>query len=184
MALRHQASLRQTRLLPQFGIKSARIWKMKRVWVGQGEEEESVGDATEVDGVGTVVGSANVDKRIGKRVRKELFECYISFSVSYNSVQKGRLWERINMSVHVLESNERYYRKGDWAGPGKGGGGGNEERVGMGMRKLGQLDSGISHVSGCTRSCNLQASYKGSLCFDQYWHVILQITHLMAANSL
>jgi len=80
------ASPKQACFLPQFGIESGKgRWKIKRIWVGQGEEE-GVGDGTDVDGVGTVAGCANADKGIGKSVRKELFEGYISFSISYDTV--------------------------------------------------------------------------------------------------
>jgi len=58
---------------------------MKRMWVGQGEEE-SVGDGADVDGVGTAAGCANADKGIGKKCEERTFRRLHSFSVSYDTV--------------------------------------------------------------------------------------------------
>ncbi|KAG1813034.1 hypothetical protein EV424DRAFT_1296894, partial [Suillus variegatus] len=50
-------------LPPQCGVKNAKgIWKMKRVWIGEGV--------------------------VGESVKKELFEGYFSFSVSYDQMYR------------------------------------------------------------------------------------------------
>ncbi|KAG1719843.1 hypothetical protein EDB19DRAFT_1647724, partial [Suillus lakei] len=93
-------------LPPQCGVKNAKgIWKMKRVWVGEGE-----GEAGECE--------------------NELFEGYFSFSVSYDPMYRkaghgsGSMCRFAFWGVRAMKDNTG---KEIGLGPGKG--------IGAGMRK-------------------------------------------------
>ncbi|KAG2357665.1 hypothetical protein BDR07DRAFT_1612401 [Suillus spraguei] len=126
----------QAGLPSQCGVKNARgIWKMKRVWVGEGEAEEceNVDNGTTVDCVGTAADSstkANAGKKTSKAVKKELFEGYFSFSVSYDEMYRkaghgsGSSCRFAFWGVRAMKDNTG---KEIGLGPGKG--------IGAGMRK-------------------------------------------------
>ncbi|KAG1719272.1 hypothetical protein EDB19DRAFT_1919148 [Suillus lakei] len=127
----------QAGLPPQCGVKNAKgIWKMKRVWVGEGEGEagecENVGDGT-ADGAGAAADSStkpNAGKKTSKAVKKELFEGYFSFSVSYDPMYRkaghgsGSMCRFAFWGVRAMKDNTG---KEIGLGPGKG--------IGAGMRK-------------------------------------------------
>ncbi|KAG1884547.1 hypothetical protein F4604DRAFT_1918977 [Suillus subluteus] len=128
----------QVGLPPQCGVKNAKgIWKMKRVWVGEGEGEagvcENVDNGTTVDHVGEAADSPtkeNLGTKTSKPVKKELFEGYFSFSVSYDQMYRkaghgdGSACRFAFWGVRAMRDNTG---KEIGLGPGKG--------VGAGMRK-------------------------------------------------
>lgn len=128
----------QAGLPSQCGVKNAKgIWKMKRVWVGEGVagECENVGDGTTVDCVGEAADSstkANAGKKTSKAVKKELFEGYFSFSVSYDQMYRkaghgsGSTCRFAFWGVRAMKDNTG---KEIGLGPGKG--------IGAGMRRAG-----------------------------------------------
>ncbi|KAG1853430.1 hypothetical protein DFJ58DRAFT_883639 [Suillus subalutaceus] len=126
----------QVGLPPQCGVKNAKgIWKMKRVWVGEGEGE-LITSARRSDSST----KANPDKKTSKPVKKELFEGYFSFSVSYDQMYRkaghgdGSACRFAFWGVRAMKDN---YGEGDRTRPGEGNWSGNEEGVGMGMRRTG-----------------------------------------------
>jgi hypothetical protein len=128
----------QASLPPQCGVKNAKgIWKMKRVWVGEGEGEagecESVNNGTTVDAIGAAADTStkvNAGKKTSKAVKKELFEGYFSFSVSYDQMYRkaghgsGSTCRFAFWGVRAMKDNAG---KEIGIGPGKG--------IGAGMRK-------------------------------------------------
>ncbi|KAG2088689.1 uncharacterized protein F5147DRAFT_726787 [Suillus discolor] len=128
----------QAGLPPQCGVKNAKgIWKMKRVWVGEGVvgECENVGDGTTIDCVGEAADSstkANAGKKASKAVKKELFEGFFSFSVSYDQMYRkaghgsGSTCRFAFWGVRAMKDNTG---KEIGLGPGKG--------IGAGMRRAG-----------------------------------------------
>jgi hypothetical protein len=110
---------------------------MKRVWVGEGEGEagecESVNNGTTVDAIGAAADTStkvNAGKKTSKAVKKELFEGYFSFSVSYDQMYRkaghgsGSTCRFAFWGVRAMKDNAG---KEIGIGPGKG--------IGAGMRK-------------------------------------------------